>query len=232
MNKIPNHIVLFPDGNRRWAKQKGLKSIDGHKKGNEKFQDFLKWCQRKGVKIVTVFGFSSENWKRSSEEVQYLMDLFETGLSNPKEIAKFQEAGVRIKIIGQKYKLSPSLQKVIEDIEDATKDNDKFLLNLGVSYGGKWDITEALRKIMSQGVKPEDITEELIENNLSTAGSPSPDLVIRAGGEKRLSNFVLWQSAYAELYFSDKLWPDFGEDDLDKAFEEYNDRQRRFGGDS
>lgn len=232
MNKVPHHIVLFPDGNRRWAKQKGLKAIEGHQRGNEKFQDFLRWCQDKGVKIITVFGFSTENWKRAPEEVQYLMDLFERGLSDSEEIAKFQEAGVRIKIIGQKEKLSDSLQKTIKNIEEATKDNDKFLLNLGVSYGGKWDITQALRKIVGQGVPAEKITEELIENNLSTAGIPAPDLVIRAGGEKRLSNFVLWQSAYAELYFSDKLWPDFEEEDLDKALKEYDNRQRRFGGDN
>ena len=232
MNKVPNHIVLFPDGNRRWAQQNGLKSIEGHQKGNEKFQNFLRWCQDRGVKIITVFGFSTENWKRDPEEIQYLMNSFERGLSDPEEITKFQEAGVRIKIIGQKDKLSDSLQKTIKNIEEATKNNDEFLLNLGVSYGGKWDITQALKRIVDQGVPTEEITEELIEKNLSTAGAPSPDLVIRAGGEKRLSNFVLWQSAYAELYFSDKLWPDFEEEDLDKAFEDYNSRQRRFGGDS
>ena len=231
-NKIPNHIVLFPDGNRRWAKQKGLPGLKGHLKGHEKFKDFLRWCQEKGVKIVTVFGFSTENWKRSKKEVSYLMSLFKKGLSNKKEIEKFQKAGVRVKIIGQKKRLSKSLQKVISNIEELTKNNKKFYLNLAVSYGGRWDILQAIKRIIREKIPVKKINEDLVQSFLSTAGLSAPDLVIRAGGEKRLSNFVLWQSAYSELYFCPKLWPDFSEKDLDKAFQDYAKRQRRYGGDT
>ena len=231
-NKIPNHIVLFPDGNRRWAKQKGLPSLKGHLKGHEKFKDFLRWCQEKGVKIVTVFGFSTENWKRSKKEVNYLMNLFKKGLSNNKEIEKFQKAGIRVKIIGQRKRLSKSLQKVISNIEELTKNNKKFYLNLAVSYGGRWDILQAIKRIIREKIPVKKINEDLVQSFLSTAGLSAPDLVIRAGGEKRLSNFVLWQSAYSELYFCPKLWPDFSEKDLDKAFQDYAKRQRRYGGDT
>ncbi len=231
-NKIPNHIVLFPDGNRRWAKQKRLPSLKGHLKGHEKFKDFLRWCQEKGVKIVTVFGFSTENWKRSKKEVDYLMNLFKKGLSQKKEIEKFQKAGIRVKIIGQRKKLSKSLQEVISNIEELTKNNKKFYLNLAVSYGGRWDIVQAIKRIIKEKVPVKKINEDLVGSFLSTAGLSAPDLVIRAGGEKRLSNFVLWQSAYSELYFCPKLWPDFSEKDLDKAFQDYAKRQRRYGGDT
>ncbi len=231
-NKIPNHVVLFPDGNRRWAKQKGLPGLKGHLKGHEKFKDFFRWCQEKGVKIVTVFGFSTENWKRSKKEVSYLMSLFKKGLSEKKEIEKFQKAGVRVKIIGQRKRLSKSLQKVISNIEELTKNNKKFYLNLAVSYGGRWDIVQAIKRIVKEKIPVKKINEGLVQGFLSTAGLSAPDLVIRAGGEKRLSNFVLWQSAYSELYFCPKLWPDFSEKDLDKAFQDYAKRQRRYGGDS
>ncbi len=231
-NKIPNHIVLFPDGNRRWAKQKGLPGLKGHLKGHEKFKDFLRWCQEKGVKIVTVFGFSTENWKRSKKEVNYLMNLFKKGLSEKKEIEKFQKAGIKVKIIGQRKRLSKSLQKVIANIEKITKNNTNLYLNLAVSYGGRWDIIQAIKRIVKEKVPVKKINEDLIESFLSTAGLSAPDLVIRAGGEKRLSNFVLWQAAYSELYFCPKLWPDFTEKDLDKAFQDYAKRQRRYGGDA
>ncbi|MCP6726690.1 MAG: polyprenyl diphosphate synthase [Patescibacteria group bacterium] len=224
----PKHIVLFPDGNRRWAKEHKLESLKGHLRGKENFDKFLSLCKDRSVEVVTVFGFSSENWNRSPKEVNYLMDLFEISL-NKKAIARFQKEGVKVKVIGQKERLKPSLQKVIEVVEEATAGNDGLHLNLAVSYGGKWDIVQAVQQLIKKGVKAEDITEDMLAEHLSTAGLPEPDLVIRAGGEKRLSNFVLWQAAYAELYFSEKYWPDFGEEDLDLAFEGYARRQRRFG---
>jgi undecaprenyl diphosphate synthase len=233
MNKeIPNHIVLFPDGNRRWAQKKNWPAIKGHQQGYQKFEYFLKWCQEKGVKILTVFGFSTENWKRSKEEVDYLMKLFEDALSQKDKIERFQKAKVRIRIIGEREKLSKSLQKVIANIEEATKNNSDFYLNLAVSYGGRWDIVQAIKKIIAKKISIKDINEDLVDSFLSTAGLSAPDLVIRAGGEKRLSNFVLWQSAYSELYFSSKLWPDFSEEDFKDAMEDYASRQRRFGGDN
>ena len=229
---IPNHIVLFPDGNRRWARKKGLPALRGHQKGYQNFKDFLKWCQKKRVKVLTVFGFSTENWKRSDKEVNYLMKLFGDGLKKKNEIKKFQKAGVRVKIIGQKKRLPKSLQKTIASVEKLTKKNTNFYLNLAVSYGGRWDIVQAIKKIISKKIPAKDINENLVENLLSTAGLASPDLIIRAGGERRFSNFVLWQAAYSELYFSPKLWPDFSEDDFEKALADYTRRQRRFGGDS
>lgn len=228
--KIPKHIVLFPDGNRRWALKKGLSALQGHLAGRRNFERFLLHCRKRGIKVLTVFGFSTENWKRSKEEVNFLMKLFEEGLSDRGALGKLYKEGVRIKIIGQKEKLSKSLQKVIKRIESLTKNNKKIHLNLAVSYGGRWDISQAVQKITKNKIPPEKITENLINEYLTTAGLPDPDLVIRAGGERRFSNFLLWQSAYAELYFSDKLWPDFDERDLDTALEDFAQRERRFGG--
>lgn len=225
--KIPNHIVLFPDGNRRWAIQHKIAIQDGYLKGKDKFNDFLRWCKNRGVKVVTVFGFSSENWKRPQDQVDFLMHLFEKYLGEG--IDEFNKEGVKVKVIGQREKLSESLKKVVQKVEEATAGNSQVQLNLAVSYGGKWDILNAVKEMMKQGIGPEKVTEELFASYLSTAGVKDPDLVIRAGGETRLSNFVLWQAAYSELYFSDKLWPDFMEEDLAKAIEEYDRRQRRFG---
>lgn len=233
MNKIPYHIVLFPDGNRRWARKRGFSTLKGHQEGYRNLIKFCEWCKKRGVKILTAFGFSTENWKRPKEEVRYLMRLFEQFLfQNMKKYQKntgYQEEGIRIRIIGQKERLPQSLQGVIERIENLTKDCKNLHLNLAVSYGGRWDIVQALQKIVRKKISPKDITENLINNHLSTAGLPAPDLIIRAGDEQRLSNFVIWQAAYSELYFSKKLWPDFTEKDLDKVLREYAYRKRRFG---
>ena len=226
-NNIPQHIVLFPDGNRRWAKQNGLKSLDGHKKGYENLVDFSEWCKNRGVKALTAFGFSTENWNRSEEEVNYLMKLLEKNLLD--NLNKNDKNGVRVRIIGQRERLPKSLQEAIKKVEEATKNNSNLFLNLAVSYGGKWDILNAIKQIVKSGVSAEQIDEKLFESYLSTTGLPAPDFIIRAGGEMRLSNFVLWQAAYAELYFSPKLWPDFTEQDLDIALEEFAKRTRRFG---
>ena len=231
MKKIPYHIVLFPDGNRRWAKKRRLPTLKGHWQGYKNLMDFCYWCKDRGVKIVTAFGFSTENWKRSKKEVDYLMKLFGKGLLDKENVKKAQKEKVRIKIIGQIKKLPESLQKVVKKIEDLTKNNEGFQLNLAVSYGGKWDILQAVQKIIKEKIPARNITESLFEEFLSTTGLPDPDLVIRAGGEKRLSNFLLWQAAYSELYFSEKLWPDFTKKDLDEALIEYEHRHRRFGGD-
>lgn len=224
---IPKHIVLFPDGNRRWAKKRGLQTLNGHKKGYENLLDFAEWCKKKGVKVLTAYGFSTENWNRAPEEVAYLMKLFEKGLSELQK--KFQKDGVRVKIIGDRSRLPKSLIRIIEKTEELTKNNDELNLNLAISYGGRWDIANAVKKIIQEKIPAKQITEQFFENYLSTAGLPCPDLVIRAGGEMRLSNFVLWQAAYSELYFCPKLWPDFTEKDLDDALAEYDRRQRRFG---
>jgi undecaprenyl diphosphate synthase len=229
--KIPYHVAIITDGNRRWAKKHGLSSLDGHLAGYKNFKRILKHCQKRGVKVLTAFGFSSENWKRSNEEVDYLMRLLEKGLSNEKDIKELNDAGVKIKIIGQKEKLPKSLQKVMQKVENLTKNNKKFHVNLAVSYGGKWDILQAVQKIMKKKIPAEKVNEDLISKYISTAGLPEPDLIIRAGGERRLSNFLLWQTAYSELYFTSKFWPELSEKELDKAFNDFADRNRRFGGD-
>lgn len=232
MDNIPKHIVLFPDGNRRWAKEQGLDTLEGHRAGYEKAVQLVDWCQQRGVKALTMFGFSTENWKRTEREVSYLMGLLETGLMEQLQKyvgEKAKKRGVRIRVIGQKERLPESLQNVILRVEETTKEYDTFFLTLAVSYGGRWDIVQAVQRIVREGIASEQITEELFSGYLSTAGLPDPDLVIRAGGEQRFSNFLLWQSAYAELYFYKKYWPDFTEQDLDDAIQEYQRRQRRFG---
>ena len=230
MKKVPNHLVIVPDGNRRWAKERGLPVLRGHWQGYLNLKKLVQWCRERGIKILTAFGFSSENWRRSKLEVKYLMKLLEKGLSNDKDIRELNKAGVKIKIIGQKDKLPESLKKVIKRVEDLTQNNKKFCLNLAVSYGGKWDVIQAFQKIIKKRIPIKKITENLINNYLTTKGIPEPDLVIRAGGEKRLSNFLLWQTAYSEFYFSDKLWPEFSEKDLDRAIADFSQRERRFGG--
>jgi undecaprenyl diphosphate synthase len=227
MEHIPQHIVLFPDGNRRWAKQKGLHTLEGHKQGYNNLLDFSDWCKARGVKTLTAFGFSTENWNRSNEEVTYLMKLLESCLID--NLDRYEKEEVRVRVIGQRERLPKSLQEATEKVEKATEKNSKLFLNLAISYGGKWDILNAVKNIIKEGIDPEKIDEKILEDHLSTAGLPAPDFIIRAGGEMRLSNFVLWQAAYSELYFSPKLWPDFTEQDLDLALEEFNRRCRRFG---
>ncbi len=219
MKKIPEHIAIIPDGNRRWAKQKKLPTLKGHQKGYQNFLDFCDWAKKRGVKTVTGFGFSTENWNRNPKEINYLMKLFEFGIR--KQLKK--NGKTKIKIIGRKNNFSQSLREAIEKIEEATKNNNDFQVNIGLDYGGRWDILQSFKKMIES---KSEVKEDILEKNLSTT---SPDLLIRAGGEKRLSNFIIWQLAYSEIYFSDKLWPAFSEKDLDKALEDYSNRQRRFG---
>lgn len=230
---IPQHIVLFPDGNRRWAKEKGLPTLEGHRKGYDNLINLCEWCKSRGVKALTAFGFSTENWNRTKEEVDYLMKLLETGLINNFEKyqgnAEYKKEGIRVRVIGQKERLPKSLQEAIERVENATKNNDKLFLTLAISYGGRWDILNAVKKIIENKIPADEIDEKLFETYLSTYGLSTPDLIIRAGGEMRMSNFVLWQGAYSELYFCPKYWPDFVEQDLDAALTEYDKRSRRFG---
>jgi len=224
---IPQHIVLFPDGNRRWARQKGLNTLEGHKQGYNNLLDFSDWCRNRGVKVLTAFGFSTENWNRTKEEVDYLMNLLENCLVD--NLDRYNKDGVRVRVIGQRERLPESLQEAIKKTEEATKNNVNLFLNLAISYGGKWDILNAVKNIVKEGTPIDQIDEKLFEFHLSTAGLVAPDFIIRAGGEMRMSNFVLWQAAYSELYFCPKFWPDFTEQDLDVALEEFDKRSRRFG---
>jgi undecaprenyl diphosphate synthase len=204
-----------------------LHTLEGHKQGYNNLLDFSEWCKNRGVKTLTAFGFSTENWNRSEEEVTYLMKLLESCLID--NLSKYDKEGTRVRVIGQKERLPKSLQEAIMKVEEATKNNQNLNLNLAISYGGKWDILNAVKNIVKEGISAEEIDEKLFESHLSTAGLPAPDFIIRPGGEMRLSNFVLWQAAYAELYFSPKLWPDFTEQDLDEALEEFDKRTRRYG---
>ncbi len=222
--KIPNHIGIILDGNRRWAKKRGLPTFEGHKKGLEKIKKVVEWSKEIGVKTLTLYVFSTENWKRAKEEVDYLMKLAKKAISV--DFKKLAKQGVRIKVIGKKEMLPKTLQKEVEKIERITKKNKKMTLNVALSYGGRGEIIEAVKKIVKKKVPVNKITEDLIAKNLWASNL---DMIIRPGKEKRISNFLVWQAAYAELYFLDKYWPAFNKRDLNKALVEYNRRQRRFG---
>jgi undecaprenyl diphosphate synthase len=224
MEKIPNHLGIILDGNRRWAKEKGLPSFEGHKAGLEAAKRIINYCSKKGIKTLTLFLFSTENWKRDKTEINFLMSLLEKHLK--KDFDLYIKEGLKVKIIGQKEKLPKSVQKELDRVENATKDNSGMVLNLALSYGGRAEIVEAVKNIIKKNIKPEELTEDIIKENLWTS---DVDLIIRTGKEKRISNFLIWQAAYSELYFSDKYWPDFKEEDLDNAIEEYTKRKRRFG---
>lgn len=228
MNKVPYHLGIIIDGNRRWAKERGLPHFEGHRRGSEKLKKIGELVWEKGVKILTIYCFSTENWNRSKIEIKYLMQLFGQSLSR-KNIESYHKRGIRIQIIGQKERLSKYLQKRIKEAEKLTENNKKGILNLAISYGGKQEIVEAIKKIIQNKTPFNKITEDLINQNLWTAGLPYPDLIIRSGGEQRLSNFLTWQSAYSEFYFTKKYWPAFIETDLDEAFNDYSLRQKRNG---
>ncbi len=224
---LPYHICFIVDGNRRWAKEKGLPTFMGHKKGAERIEEIVKYAQGLGIKIVTIYAFSTENWKRSEKEVSYLMKLFEDFAINKTKDA--DKLGMKIRILGNLQELPPSLQKVLKKGMELTENNKKMIVNAALSYGGRDEITRTFRKLTVLGVKPEEITEELINKNLDTAGLPDPDFVIRTSGEQRLSNFLPWQATYSELYFPKVYWPDFDKRQLDTAILEFQMRQRRLG---
>jgi len=225
---IPYHLGIIIDGNRRWAKERGLPVFVGHQRGYEKVKQVGDWCLKKGIKILTIFAFSTENWHRSKKEVNYLMKLLKKALS-PRNIKQFNQKGIKVQVIGQKERLDKSFQKIIARAEEKTKNNKKGILNLAISYGGRAEIVEAIKKIIKEKIPLEKINEETVSQRLWTAGLPDPDLIIRTSGELRTSGFLTWQSAYAELFFIKKYWPDFTEKDLDEALADYSQRQRRFG---
>ncbi len=227
----PTHIAVIMDGNGRWANARGLPRTAGHRQGAESVRRTVEAAMKLGIPYLTLYGFSSENWSRPMTEVEDLMGLLRRYLRS--ELAKFHENGIRLQVIGQRDRLPQDIVRLIEDAEATTRDNDKLNLVMALSYGGRQDITAAARRVaqaVAAGeVKPEDIDESLLGSNLWTNGIPDPDLLIRTSGEQRISNFLLWQSAYSEMVFVEKLWPDFGEDDLADAIREYQRRDRRFG---
>ncbi len=220
---LPKHIAIIMDGNGRWAKMRGLPRTAGHTVGAEAFRRIAKYCKKIGVKHLTVYAFSTENWSRSKTEVETLMRLFAKYLKEAAET--LAENDIRIKVIGDLSGLSPALQELIEKVHAMNCDSE-FVCNLAINYGGRAELVTAVNSLVGQNLP---ITQESIAGALYTSGQPEPDLIIRTGGEKRLSNFLMWQSAYSELYFCDTLWPDFGEKDIDIAVEEFSRRERRFG---
>ena len=224
------HMAIIMDGNNRWAKQRGLAGIAGHKVGVERIRDAMSACEELGVEVLTVFAFSSENWKRPPVEVEALMALFLLYLKN--EAKALKKKGVRLRVIGNRARFSPSIQKAITAAELLTSEG-KMTLVIAADYGGRWDIAQAaqqLAKEVDEGrIAADAIDESLLQQYTSMADLPPLDLLIRTGGEMRISNFLLWQCAYAELYFSDKLWPDFDGDELKKAATSFYERQRRYG---
>lgn len=221
------HIAIIMDGNRRWAKEKNLPSAMGHKKGVDALKTTLRACKDFGIKYLTVYAFSTENWKRKKEEVDFLMELLAITLTN--ELAEMHSEGVVISFIGDISKLSDKLQKILANSVETTKNNTGVHLQIAFNYGARDEIVHAVKSIIAKGVKAEDITEEMISENLYTKGIPDPDLLIRTGGEKRISNYLLWQIAYSEILVTDEYWPEFGRDSLAEAVEEFKNRQRRFG---
>ncbi len=229
----PQHIGLIVDGNRRFARVKGLASNEGHNAGSQKLEDFLRWCWRLDIKIVTLYGFSTENYKRSEDEVDYLMDLILRKLKQYQVDPVIRQEGVKIKVIGQRENLSDEMIEEIRKTEELTNDHDRFQLNIAVSYGGRAEIVDAVKKIGEEirdgKMTPEEVDENTFSSYLYTEGIPDPDLIIRTSGEERLSGFLLWQSAYSELYFTEVYWPAFRMIDFWRAIRVYQQRERRFG---
>ncbi len=219
------HIAFIMDGNGRWAQMRGQPREYGHQEGSEAFKRIVQHCGDIGIKVVTVYAFSTENWKRPKHEVAAIMKLLNTYLSNCEQ--ELSKRGVRFRVIGDKSKLSPSLVKKINRVEEATK-NNSLLLNFALNYGGRAEIVSAVNKLIESGKK--DVTEQDISESIYTFDCSDPDLIVRTGGDVRISNFLIWQAAYSELYFTETLWPDMSSEDVDAAVREFYTRQRRYGG--
>ena len=224
---LPRHIAIIMDGNGRWALRKGMPRIAGHKKGLETARAMIEFCKALGIEVLTLYAFSDENWGRPRKEVDFLMELLEKFLKA--EIQSMKTNGIRFRTIGRVEILPASARKWVDRAVAETSGNMGMILNIALSYGGRGEILEAVRRLNTAGITPQRLTDEVFSSHLDTAGLPDPDLIIRTSGEKRISNFLLWQAAYAELYFTDTLWPDFSEKDLHAALVEYQGRQRRFG---
>jgi len=227
----PRHVAIIMDGNGRWAQKRGLPRVAGHKAGVETVRSVIQACAEKGIEVLTLFAFSSENWRRPKKEVSLLMGLFLAALQ--REVKKLHKNDVQLRIVGDVTAFDNKIQQQIKKSQELTKDNKTLVLNIAANYGGQWDITQAVKKLASKveagELTADDINPDLIKQNLSMSDLPEPDLFIRTGGEQRISNFLIWQLAYSELYFTDTLWPDFNRDAFEKALTSFAGRQRRFG---
>jgi len=225
--RIPTHIAIIMDGNGRWARARGLPRLAGHRAGTENLRRIIEACVEFGVKYLTIYAFSTENWGRPMDEVEGLMNIFDDVFD--RELNELHKRGAQLRHVGRLEGVRPSMIEKIKRGVERTKDNQRLVLNVAFNYGGRDEILHVVRKIVESGVKPEEVTPELIEKSLFTSGSPDPDLVIRTSGEMRTSNFLLWQTAYSEWYFPEVFWPDFGREQLLEAIQEYSQRERRFG---
>lgn len=227
MPKKIKHLAIIMDGNRRWARAKGLKSFEGHLAGRKTLENVLNWCRAANIKILTLYAFSAENWQRPKREVDFLMETFYIAFT--KDIKKLHKNNVQVRVLGRLTGLSKKLQTAIKKAIELTKNNKANILNLAINYSGRLEIIDAFNKLMEKSITQEKITEELVSDHLYTAGLPEPDLIIRTSGEQRVSGFLLWQSAYSELIFIKNCWPAFSKQDFDLALADFNKRQRRFG---
>lgn len=225
---LPRHVAIVMDGNGRWASKRFMPRGVGHKAGVDSLVNVVKACNERNIQYVTVFAFSSENWKRPEEEVSGLMSLLIVALS--KHLIKLEVDGVRIRVVGDSAGVSDKVREALDNAEKETAHNSKLVLTVAFNYGGRWDIVQACQKAIADGVAPDALSEEVLSKYMAMSYAPDPDLFIRTGGEIRLSNFLLWQSAYSELFFTDCLWPDFDAKELDRALVEFAQRERRFGG--
>ena len=225
--ELPRHVAIIMDGNRRWARARDLPEIDGHAAGVEAIRELLRHAVRRGIRVLTLYAFSRENWARSDDEVIGLFGLLEDAIRS--ETAELRDQGVRVQLLGRVQELPEATRTSIGSALDATEGGERLILNVAFNYAGRTELVDAVRRLVASGLPPEEIDEAAVGGALYTAGLPDPDLLIRTGGEQRISNFLIWQSAYAELYFTETLWPDFGPDAFDAALLEFARRHRRFG---
>jgi undecaprenyl diphosphate synthase len=227
LTKIPYHLAIIMDGNGRWARSRGLPRLAGHRAGTENIRRILEGCVEHGIKVLTLYAFSTENWGRPTAEVRGLMRILEQTID--RELPELHQNGVQLRHIGRLEGISEELRRKVREAIELTKHNDRIILNVAFNYGGRTEIVDAVRRIVENGVDPNQLDEHLFSQYLYTAGLPDPDLIIRTAGELRISNFLIWQSAYAEYYATPTYWPDFDEEELYRALLEYSGRERRFG---
>lgn len=227
LEKVPTHVAIIMDGNGRWATHRGLPRLAGHRAGTENLRRIIRASVEFGVQYLTLYAFSTENWERPQDEVQGLLHILEDVIN--RELEELHKEGVRLQHIGHLEHLGPKLVAKVQQAIDITRDNDRLILNLAFSYGGRDEIMCAIKRMLSDGINPEDVNESLVDSYLFTAGTPDPDMIIRTSGEMRVSNFLIWQGAYAEWYFTPILWPDFNREEFYKALVSFSKRERRYG---
>jgi undecaprenyl diphosphate synthase len=228
MRQVPTHVAIIMDGNGRWAIARGLPRLVGHRAGTENLRRIITACVEFGVKYLTIYAFSTENWGRPREEVEGLMNILEDVID--RELAELNKEGVQLRHIGRLERLDPKLQEKVLSAIELTKENDRLVLSIAWNYGGRDEIVLGIQKMLKDGIKPAEVTSDLVSRYLFTAGVPDPDLIIRTGGELRVSNFLIWQGAYSEWYVTSVYWPDFNKDEFRKALDTYAQRDRRYGG--